>query len=429
MGRRPRVERTREQKWEIVLEGIRRRNIQETCRQREISPTAYYRWKDEARQRAIASPDTVKDRRIRQIERALERKAVEAEILRKVAVGSCGELHSQARKLVKQGYEAKVVASALSISRSSLYYRNRPRCKVRKAEDPDYRETLLSTIHCPPSQYGINRTTWTTKLLGKVMAARGYGAGHNILSKIIKNAGYRFRKAREVLTSNDPHYKDKLRKITSVLSRLGPEERFFSIDEFGPFSVKKTGGRRLVAASEYPTVPQWQRSKGVLIVTAALELSTNQITHFYSEKKNSHEMIKLLDILIAKYSGCKRIYFSWDAASWHASKLFLARVEVVNECHYRKRHLTPAVKLAPLPSRAQFLNVIESVFSGLATAVIHNSDYQSADEAKAAIDRYFMERNEHFRQYPRRAGNKIWGKELVASEFREGQNCKHRGWR
>jgi transposase len=374
MERRARVERTREQKWDIVLEGIRRRNIAETCRLCEISPTVYYRWKDEARQRATAAPDTVKDRRIRQMERALERKALEAEILRKAACGSCGELHSKARKLMKQGYEPTLVASALSISRSSLYYRNRPRNKVRKAEDPDYRATLLSTLHCPPAQYGINRTTWTTKLLGRVMAARGYRVGHNTVSKIIKNAGYRFRKAREVLTSNDLRYKDKLKKITTVLSRLGPEDRFFSIDEFGPFSVKKMGGRRLVAASEYPTVPQWQCSRGVLIVTAALELSTNQVTHFYSEKKNSREMIKLLDILIAKYSGCKQIYFSWDAASWHASKLFLARVGEVNEYHHSKRRLVPAVKLAPLPARAQFLNVIESVFSGLATAIIHNSD-------------------------------------------------------
>jgi transposase-like protein len=244
MGRRARVERSREQKWEIVLEGIRSRNVAETCRQCEISPTVYYRWRDEARQKATAAPDTVKDRTIGQMGRALKRKAVEVEILRKVAGGSCGELHSGARKLVKQGYEPNVVANALSISRSSLYYRNRPRCKVRKAEDPDYRETLLSTLHCPPAQYGINRTTWTTKLLGKVMTARGYGAGHNTVSKIIKNSGYRFRKAREVLTSNDPHYKDKLRKLTSILSRLGPEERFFSIDEFGPFAVKKRGGRR-----------------------------------------------------------------------------------------------------------------------------------------------------------------------------------------
>jgi hypothetical protein len=171
------------------------------------------------------------------------------------------------------------------------------------------------------------------------MAARGCVAGHNTVSKIIRSAGYRFRKAREVLTSNDPDYKDKLRKITSILSRLGRNDRFFSIDEFGPFSVKKRGGRRLVLSNEYPTVPQWQRSKGFLIVTAALELSTNQITHFYSEKKNSKEMIKLLEILIAKYSGCKQIYFSWDAASWHASKLFLEKVREVNgyqQCHHNE---------------------------------------------------------------------------------------------
>jgi hypothetical protein len=140
-------------------------------------------------------------------------------------------------------------------------------------------------------------------------------------------------------------------------------------------------------------------------------------------------MIKLLEILVEKYSGCKRIYFSWDAASWHASKVFLERVGTVNKYHYRKRHNTPMVKLAPLPARAQFLNVIESVFGGMATAIIHNSDYQSVEEAKAAIDRYFLERNEHFSKHPRRAGKKIWGEELVTTEFREGQNCKHARWR
>jgi hypothetical protein len=87
------------------------------------------------------------------------------------------------------------------------------------------------------------------------------------------------------------------------------------------------------------------------------------------------------------------------------------------------------VKLAPLPARAQFLNVIESIFSGLATAVIHNSDYQSVDQAKAAIDRYFKERNQYFRDHPRRAGRKLWGEELVHTEFKEGQNCKYPRWR
>ena len=46
----------------------------------------------------------------------------------------------------------------------------------------------------------------------------------------------------------------------------------------------------------------------------------------------------------------------------------------------------PIVETAPLPSGAQFLNVIESVFSGMARAIIHNSDYQTLDEAKGAIN-------------------------------------------
>jgi hypothetical protein len=84
----------------------------------------------------------------------------------------------------------------------------------------------------------------------------------------------------------------------------------------------------------------------------------------------------------------------------------------------------PIVDTAPLPARAQFLNVIESIFSGMARAIIHNSNYRSVEEAKGAINRYFDERNCHFREHPRRAGKRIWGKERVPPEFADGNCCK-----
>jgi len=139
-------------------------------------------------------------------------------------------------------------------------------------------------------------------------------------------------------------------------------------------------------------------------------------------------MIKLLEILTEKYAGYRRIYLSWDEASWHASKLLLSKIRSVNLYKYRQQRGTPIVRLAPLPARAQFLNVIESIFSGMARAIIHNSDYQSVDQAKAAIDRYFTERNLHFQRTPKRAGNKIWGKERVKPEFTESNNCKDPNW-
>jgi len=68
--------------------------------------------------------------------------------------------------------------------------------------------------------------------------------------------------------------------------------------------------------------------------------------------------------------------------------------------------------------------VIESVYSGMARAIIHNSDYQSVEECKVAINRYFAERNQYFLDNPKRAGNKIWGNERVEVRFKESNNCK-----
>ena len=179
-----------------------------------------------------------------------------------------------------------------------------------------------------------------------------------------------------------------------------------------------------MAPGEFKAVPQNQKSKGSLILTAALELSENQVTHFYSDHKNTEEMLKLLEMLLINYADQACIFFSWDAASWHVSKKLYRRVEEINSPQYRAAHKTPLVKLAPLPSCAQFLNVIESVFSGMAKAIIHNSDYSSLDTCKVAINRYYAERNQHFKANPKRAGDKIWGKERVPPVFNEANNCK-----
>jgi transposase len=303
-------------------------------------------------------------------------------------------------------------------------------CGANKAgNDEQARAALFPLLHSPPSAHGINRTSWIIDDLRRVLSRQGVNVTRHTIARMIKEAGFRWRNAKEVLTSNDPRYREKMAHIYSILSTLGANDRFFSIDEYGPFCVQKKGGRSLVGPGETPTFPQRQEAKGVLIVTAALELSRNQVTHFYSESKNSGEMAKLLNALLEQYSTCDNIYLSWDAASWHASRELAERVSIVNATEYRSLHRTPLVGLAPLPANAQFLNIIESVFSGLAGAVIHNSDYQSEGEAKTAIDRYFLERNEYFLKHPKKAGDKIWRQEIVRCRFSEANNCKDPKWR
>jgi hypothetical protein len=181
--------------------------------------------------------------------------------------------------------------------------------------------------------------------------------------------------------------------------------------------------RTLSAPGEQRVVPQWQKSRGCMIITAALDLSKNQVTHFYSPKKNTAEMIRMMEVLVQKYHDRCKLYLSWDAASWHISKRLYQRVEEHN-ADILFGDSGPLVETAPLPADAQFLNVIESVFSGMARAIIHNSDYKSLDEAQTAIDRYFADRNAHFMRHPKRAGNKIWGKEREVPEFSSANNCK-----
>lgn len=151
-------------------------------------------------------------------------------------------------------------------------------------------------------------------------------------------------------------------------------------------------------------------------MTAALELSSNQVTHFYSAKKNTDEMIRMMEALINKYPDRRKLYLSWDAASWHISKQLFARIDAHNATIAREGGAL--IETAPLPASAQFLNVIESVFSGMARAIIHNSDYKSIDDAKAAIDRYFEDRNGQFDDIRRGPGRKSGGRSASQRNFR-----------
>ena len=76
----------------------------------------------------------------------------------------------------------------------------------------------------------------------------------------------------------------------------------------------------------------------------------------------------------------------------------------------------PIIEVVPLPTSSQFLNVIEGVFSGIMRAVVHNSDYQSKEEMKAAMSRHLWERNLFFKEKPKRVGKKIWELDFFLDE-------------
>src|SRR6266446_440329 len=65
-------------------------------------------------------------------------------------------VHSQARALVEAGHAATVVAAALVISRSSLYYRKKPRTS---RADRQWDEQIVEACGEKPA-YGYRRVAW-----------------------------------------------------------------------------------------------------------------------------------------------------------------------------------------------------------------------------------------------------------------------------
>jgi hypothetical protein len=180
---------------------------------------------------------------------------------------------------------------------------------------------------------------------------------------------------------------------------------FFFLDEWGPVQVRKRGGKAY--RNDHSTVPRHQVSRGTTSLVAALSATTNQITWHFLESKDSRAMMDAIEVLYNQYYTMKKLYVTWDAVAWHNSGQLLEALDQFNE-ETRALSVGPLIELVPLPTSSQFLNVVEGVLSGMTRAVINDSDYADATQMKQAISQHFRERNEHFKDNPRRVGKKIW---------------------
>jgi len=248
---------------------------------------------------------------------------------------------------------------------------------------------VIEILHHQPKVYGINRSNWTLRSLAKAFEKHyELRVSHTTVGRLLKEAGLSWKKSRR-------------------LQSLKVDEDLFFIDELGPLQVKRYGGRSYTPKGATPTHPQNQRSKGSITLYGALSATTNQVTWFYGKSKDSAGIIDLAEMLFNQYHAKSKIYLTWDAASWHGSDELVQWTDKLNEWN-KTSEAGPIIEFVPLPSSAQFLDVIEAVFSGMKRAVIHSSDYQSEEEMKNAISTHFRERNEFFKRNPKRAGKKIW---------------------
>ena len=137
---------------------------------------------------------------------------------------------------------------------------------------PKKKGRILEILHHKPSHFGINRTTWTQDTIIDAYQARYKETlSRTVLTRILKDTGYAWKKARRVLTSPDPDYHEKVERLLRVLHSLTEQEMFFFIDEWGPVQVKKRGGKAYRRENDAPPIPRIQTPKGTVTLIARAE--------------------------------------------------------------------------------------------------------------------------------------------------------------
>jgi transposase len=228
-------------KAQVVVAGMTKQlSINQLCKRNGISVSLYYIWK----QRFISAGTIGLERQNRHVPKLVpSRNTVElqdTELARleaiflntRKALMTFSRQTSEEEKLLV----LKLVGSAKTSKRAALkrigiprstYYRwvntlrktGTLQSCVRKSdycsitERDDIKKTVFQVMHGPPSDFGFNRTTWKLDELQEAIAKSGIQVGRHSIRRIVKDAGYRWLKAREVLTSNDPEYRQKLSDI------------------------------------------------------------------------------------------------------------------------------------------------------------------------------------------------------------------------
>jgi hypothetical protein len=163
---------------------------------------------------------------------------------------------------------------AFLTSRLDEFLRLGTRKKLRK-NDPDLQSAIFRIMNEPPTIHGFHRTNWRQVDLHAALRKNGIRVSIWTIRRVIRANKYQWRHAKIVLTSNDPDYRAKVAHIKKILASLDDDEYFFSIDEYGPFTVRFMPGKKLCAPGEIPSAPQWQKSRGTLILIGALELKSS----------------------------------------------------------------------------------------------------------------------------------------------------------
>jgi len=186
----------------------------------------------------------------------------------------------------------------------------------------EFETVVLIAVALRPQAYGFPRPTWTLELLIRAAEREtGIGVSTTTMSRLLARHGARRGRPKPIVACPwKPAAKTRrLNQIRRLGERLLPGEVLLHVDEVDIHLNPKIGLDWMLHGQQKTVLTPGKNEKRYL--AGALNITTKRLSYVEGERKTSALFIRLIDHLLAEYSGSVRLHVVLDNFRIHSSKI------------------------------------------------------------------------------------------------------------
>jgi len=244
---------------------------------------------------------------------------------------------------------------------------------------------IVETATQRPEALGQPFTRWSLRKLVGYLAEGGERVvkiGRERLRQILAANDVTFQRTKTWKESNDPDRDAKLDRIDEVLNRF--PTRCFAFDEFGPLTIRPTGGSAWAAKSHPQRHPaNYNKLHGVRQFHGCYSIGDDELFGTVRHRKGTANTLKALRSIRARRPDGHEIYVILDNLSAHKG-------DTIHQWAHKNR-----VELCFTPTYSSWANPIEAHFGPLREFVLNNSNHPNHVVLTRRLHDHLRWRNTH----------------------------------
>ena len=224
---------------------------------------------------------------------------------------------------------------------------------------------IVETAMARPEALGLPFTRWSLRKLAAYLrngAERPVRVSHERLRQILHGHDITFQRTKTWKESNDPDRDAKLARIEEVLDQH--PRRCFAFDEFGPLSIRPTGGSAWAPVRRPQRQPaNYTKTHGVRQFHGCYCVGDDTLWGVVRRQKSAANTLAALRSIRARRRDGAKVYVILDNLSAHKGRTI------------RQWAANNNVELCYTPTYSSWANPIEAHFGPLREFVLNNSNH------------------------------------------------------